>query len=326
MSSSTDNDAEKLTLQIEGLSIENDVGVKIVICAACGKENEEDSMNICNKCKMVHYCNVTCKKKHKSKHKKKCERRVAELQDEALFSKPPPRKECPICFLPLPIDARESFFNLCCGKHICHGCMHAMAIEGIKKGKLVLEEHLCAFCRTPATISDDERNRMLEKLVEKGNADAYNQLAVCYAHGTNGMPQDMAKANELFLKAGELGCAKAHFKLGALYAIGQGVEIDTKKAMHYWELAAISGDADARHFLGCVEGQAGNYQRAHKHFIIAAKAGYNKSLDKVKLGFMDGLVSKDEYEQTLRAYHERQAEMKSEARDAAADFAHSEEH
>ena len=63
-----------------------------------------------------------------------------------------------------------------------------------------------------------------------------------------------------------------------------------------------------------MEGQAGNYQRAHKHFIIEAKAGYNKSLDKVKLGFMDGLVSKDEYEQTLRAYHERQAEMKSDAR------------
>ena len=64
MSSSTDNDAEKLTLQIEelkieGLSIENDVGVKVVTCAACGKEGEEDNMNICNKCKMVYYCNVT---------------------------------------------------------------------------------------------------------------------------------------------------------------------------------------------------------------------------------------------------------------------------
>ena len=41
---------------------------------------------------------------------------------------------------------------------------------------------------------------------------------------------------------------------------------------------------------------------------------------------MDGLVSKDEYEQALRAYHERQTEMKSGARDAAADFAHSEVH
>ena len=330
MSSSTDNDAEKLTQQIEGLSIENDIGVKIVTCAACGKEGEEDSMNICNKCKMVHYCNVACKKKHKSKHKKKCDRqckiRAAELYDDTLFKEPSPREECPICFLPLPIDARESFFNLCCGKHICDGCMHAMAIEDIKKGKDKLEEHLCAFCRTPATSSDDERNRMLEKLVDNGNADAYNRLAVCYSHGTNGMPQDHHKANELFLTAGELGCAKAYFKLGALYAIGQGVEANKKKAEHYWELAAMKGNVEARHFLGCMEGQAGSYQRAHKHFIIAAKAGYNKSLDAVKLGFMDGLVSKDEFEKTLRAYHERQAEMKSEARDTAADFAHSEEH
>ena len=36
----------------------------------------------------------------------------------------------------------------------------------------------------------------------------------------------------------------------------------------------------------------------HKHFIIAANAGYKKSLDKVKGGYMHGLVTKDEY-QTL---------------------------
>jgi hypothetical protein len=75
-----------------------------------------------------------------------------------------------------------------------------------------------------------------------------------------------------------------------------------------------------------VEAEASNHQRALKHFIIAARAGLPASLDKVKKGSMDSLVSKDEFEQTLRAYHERQAEMKSEARDTAADFAHSEEH
>ena len=44
-------------------------------------------MNTCNKCKMVKYCNAACKKKHRTKHKKKCERRVAELHDEQLYSK-----------------------------------------------------------------------------------------------------------------------------------------------------------------------------------------------------------------------------------------------
>ena len=38
----------------------------------------------------------------------------------------------------------------------------------------------------------------------------------------------------------------------------------------------------------------------------------------VKKGFMKGDVTKDEYANTLRAYHERQKEMKSKERDMAA--------
>ena len=34
---------------------------------------------------LVKYCNAACKKKHRKKHKKACERRVAEMHDEKLF-------------------------------------------------------------------------------------------------------------------------------------------------------------------------------------------------------------------------------------------------
>ena len=66
--------------QIDDLSNENDVSV----CANCGKEGS--NLNICNKCKEATYCNAACKKKHRSKHKKQCERRVAELHDEGTAS------------------------------------------------------------------------------------------------------------------------------------------------------------------------------------------------------------------------------------------------
>ena len=333
-----DTAAKQLTVQIEDLSIKNKQGDTPIstnnadntnntktTCAACGNEGEKDSMNTCNKCKMVHYCNAACKKKHKSKHKKKCDRRVAELHDDALFKEPPAREECPICFLPQPFDPRKAAFFPCCGKIICSGCIYSMVMEDIKKGK-ELEEPLCAFCRTPETSSDEEKNRMLKKLVEKGNAAAYNKLASCYAQGTNGIPRDHQKAAELWLKAGELGCAEAYSQLGFLYYNGIGVEGDKKKAKHYWELAAMKGDVIARYQLGCEEGQAGNEHRAMKHFILAARAGLPECLDKVKTGFMYSLVSKDEFEQNLRASHERQNEMKSDARDAAADLAHSVEH
>ena len=69
-------------------------------CANCGKEGS--NLNSCNRCKLVKYCNAACKKKHRSKHKKKCDRRVAEMHDEALFKQPPQGDECPICFLRMP--------------------------------------------------------------------------------------------------------------------------------------------------------------------------------------------------------------------------------
>ena len=52
----------------------------ITTCANCGKEG--GTLNTCNKCKMVKYCNAACKKKHRSKHKKACEKRVVDLHDE----------------------------------------------------------------------------------------------------------------------------------------------------------------------------------------------------------------------------------------------------
>jgi len=96
------------------------------VCASCGKEGNNDDMNTCNKCKSVKYCNAACKKKHRTKHKKKCERRVAELYDEQLFTEPPPSEECPICMQPLPLDRNQVVFESCCGKTICNGCIYAM--------------------------------------------------------------------------------------------------------------------------------------------------------------------------------------------------------
>ena len=107
---------------------------------------------------------------------------------------------------------------------------------------------------------------------------------------------------------------EAYYNLGVFYNFGRGVEVDKKKAKNYWELAAMYGDVYARHNLGCEEFEAANYHRAYKHIILSANTGFKPSLDEVKEGFMAGHVTKDEYENTLRAYHQRCNEMKSEDR------------
>ena len=63
------------------------------------------------------------------------------------------------------------------------------------------------------------------------------------------------------------------------------------------------------------EGQAGDHNRAYKHYMIAASAGSKPSLDDIKEGYIAGYVTKDEYANTLRAYQKSVDEMKSEARD-----------
>ena len=282
------------------------------ICANCGKGEEcSGDLKSCTACKMVKYCNRDCQIAHRPQHKKACKKRAAEIHDEKLSKEHLPREECPICMLPPPLYGNHTgmtFFS-CCGKNICNGCICAMVKSGAKR--------LCPFCKSPPSNSNEEEVKKTKKLMERGNADAFNHLAGFYARGINGLPQDWAKANELYLKAGELGCADAYYNLGQSYNEGMGMTLDKKKAKHYYELAAMNGNVHARHNLGCLEGQAGNNHRAMKHFIIAASVGFKFSLDSVKRGYMAGHVTKEQYANTLREYQKSQDEMKSDARDKA---------
>ena len=230
---STDTSKEEYitscTHDINNLHISDEIDVDV--CANCGKEGSD--LNICNKCMMVKYCNAACKKRHRTKHKKKCERRVAELHDIELFKQPPQKEDCPICFLPLPSMAAGSKYKTCCGKMICSGCIYAvrMRSNGVS---------LCPFCRTP-TPDSDEIIEMYEKRMEAGDAIAIYSLGCCYSTGSRGLPRDRIKALELHHLAGELGCAGAYYSIGNAYYNGQGVERDEKKANHYYELAAMGG-------------------------------------------------------------------------------------
>ena len=298
----------------------NDADNTTTACDNCGKgEESRGDLKSCVACKLVKYCNRECQIAHRPLHKKACKKRAAELHDEALFREHPPTDDCPICFLPLPLDIVQTTFKSCCGKTICNGCIYAMDEEARGRGGRVINA-ICAFCRKQNPSSDAERVKRMEKLMEADNVGALSKLAGYYANGEMGMPQNYEKANELWFKAGELGCHEGYLNLGISYANGQGVEMDKKKAKYFYELAAMNGDAEARFNLGYEEFEAGNYHRAYKHFILAAKAGYKDSLDNVKIGHMGGIVTKDEYANTLRAYQQRHNEMKSDDRDKAEAF------
>ena len=308
-SNNINNSIDAVTENLNNMAVLDNNDTVITMCVNCGKEEDKDnSLKFCSACKMVKYCSIACQKEHRPLHKRECKQRAAELYDENLFQQPPPSEECPICFITMP-SICKSEFQTCCGKNLCRGCIFAMLESG--------GGDLCAFCRMPNTKTDEEHVERLKKLMEKGNGLAFYYLAGYYARGISGLPQDDSKANELLLRGGQLGYSEAYYNLGASYLLGDGVEIDKKKAKHYLELAAISGYVPARHNVGCLEGQAGNNHRAYKHYILAARAGFKESLDSVRKGFMKGFVTKDEYASTLRAYQKSQDEMKSDTRDKA---------
>ena len=224
----------------------------IDVCANCGKEGN-DINNICNKCKQVKYCNAACKKKHRQKHKKDCERTVAKLHDIELFKEPPPQNgDCPICFLRLPELCTGSRYMPCCGKVICSGCYYAPVYDD--QGNKV-DNKKCPFCRTPPVDSNRETIRRFEKRMDLNDADAINQVGCFYHAGMYGYPQDHAKAIELFRRSAEFGFARAYTNIGYAYEHGEGVGRDMKKANHYYELAAMARRMQAaRHNLGMYGG------------------------------------------------------------------------
>ena len=293
----------------------------ISVCVNCGKEGDNIN-NICNKCKKATYCNATCKKKHRSKHKKQCEehlrlaaQRAAELHDEELFKQPPPKEDCPICFVRLPtLDAGWTYMP-CCGKGICTGCMLAPVYDN--QGNKV-DNQKCAFCRVPTPKSGEEAIERMAKRVKADDPVAIYNLGVCHRDGSYGYPQDYTKALELWHRAGELGYAIAYGNIGVAYHYGRGVEIDNKKANYYYELSAMGGNEVARFNLCNVEMTAGNMDRALKHHMIAIRSGHSDSLDKIKELYSLGHASKDDYTKALQSYQAYVAEIKSDQRDKAA--------
>ena len=238
------------------------------------------------------------------------------LSDEDLF-KQPPKKDCPICMLPLPALESGSMYMICCGKTVCVGCMFAPVYND--KGKII-PERKCPFCRTPLPNLDkkEEHIKWLMKRVEAADAEAINFIGLFYRDGLYGLQQDLHKALELWYRAGELGYAEAYNNIGNAYHFGNGVERDEKKADHYYELAAMGGDGMARHNLGCAESDAGNWDRATKHYLIAAGDGWNNSVKGIQQLYRDGHATKEDYTKALRAHQEYLEEIRSDQRDKAA--------
>jgi len=283
----------------------------MMFCASCGTAEVDDiKLKDCSACKLVRYCGVKCQRDHRPQHKRACKQQAAELRDVILFKQPERSHlgDCPICCLPLPIDATESTMMSCCCKKICNGCEYANQIRE-RDEKL---DHTCPFCRHPVPKSEEEGNRNVMTRIE-----ANDPFALCHMGEKRCGVGDYDVAFEYWTKAAGLGDVGAHYQLSVMYRDGVGVEKDKKREVYHLEEAAIGGHPFARHNLGVMESENGRPDRAVKHFIIAAKLGDDYSLLSFRRAYAEGLVSKEDFASALRAHQAALDAMKSPQKEKA---------
>jgi hypothetical protein len=288
-------------------------GTKDEVCASCGIAAVDNvKLKGCNDgCDLVKYCSDNCQVNHREQHVDECKNRMAEMHDRDLFTQPDISYmgECPLCFLPLPLDQEKSTMMGCCCKIICNGCNYANVRREREQGL----QHKCAFCRNPAPKSEKEADKDIMKRIKKHN-DPFARTAMGRKHSRIG---EYGKAVEYWTKAAELGNVDAHFCLGDVYYEGRDVEKDVKKAIRHLEKAAIGGHPDARVLLADYEEDKGRSKRAAKHLVINANLGCEPSLKIVKSFFVQGVVSKEEYAAALRGYQAAVDATKSTEREKA---------
>jgi tetratricopeptide (TPR) repeat protein len=284
----------------------------MMCCASCGIAAVDDiKLKDCDDgCDLVKYCSDHCQENHREQHKEGCKKRKAELRDRDLFTMPNESHlgECPICCLPQSLDDTKSSTMPCCSRLICDGCNLANARREMAEGL----KQRCAFCREPMAKLEEECIKNCMKRVKKNDPAAMTMMG--QRKEDEG---DYETALKYLAKAAELGDAEAHYSLSVLYRKGEGVEKSKEKAVYHWEEAAIAGHPNARYNLGIEEWNNGRFERARKHFIIAANLGLHDSLKCLKELYANGHASKEEYLGALRGYQAALDATKSEEREKA---------
>ena len=242
-----------------------------------------------------------------------------------LFAPLPPTEDCAICLVPLSRVVQNSHYRACCGNMICVGC----ARENIALIKKQNEENpgkkvafTCPFCRELPPLSD-EVVRRLEARALKKDYIAVRSLGCYFYEGSYGVPKDDLKALDYWIRAVELGSPHACTDIGLCYSDGCGISKDMERKALFYIIGAMRGDIYARHNIGNSEySDRGNPEVGIRHWKIAAEAGSQPSLNKLKdIYNADGklpgkeFISKECMDSLYRVCHDAQKEVKSEGRE-----------
>ena len=312
-------------MQVNCSTLDREVS-KTGCCANCGiAAVDEIKLKPCPHCDFVQYCSDKCQQDHRELHEESCKQRAAEIReekraaeigshaeirDEILFKQPESTDfgDCPICFLPMPLDRDLTIYQNCCGKLLCVGCTYANTKCALNEGR----ERKCPFCRKITPASEEESMKRKLRRLEANDPIALQQVG--HKHYDK---EEYENSFRYLTRAAELDNEDAHFLLGLMYFEGKFVEEDTATGISHWETAAIRGHVRARFMLGGCEWVMKRFDRAVKHCIISASLGDNESIKSLTKYYKEGHVSKDDFARALRAHQAAVDAMKSPQREEA---------
>jgi len=128
--------------------------------------------------------------------------------------------------------------------------------------------------------------QLFKKSADKNSPNGTFNLATCYYDG-DGVKKDLPKAITLLKKAVKLESYQAYSLLGACYLTGNGVKKDVDEGFELTKVAAEKGIPQAQHNLGnCYEKGIGvekaDLEEAKKWYQKAAKSKYESSIQALK--------------------------------------------
>jgi len=157
-----------------------------------------------------------------------------------------------------------------------------------------------AYLRGDGVQADEAQAAVcFSKAAELGYAKSESNLGLMYAEGRGGLTKDWTEALKWLRKAAEQGTPGAQFTLAATLDLGSGVPRDVKEAALWYEKAANQGHGRAGFRLGNLyaSGDGGfpkDLAAAAKWYGVAAEAGDLEAQDHLGVCYQYALgVEKD---------------------------------
>ncbi|MGH7231130.1 MAG: tetratricopeptide repeat protein [Nitrospiraceae bacterium] len=104
----------------------------------------------------------------------------------------------------------------------------------------------------------------------------------------------------------EQGDSQAQFKLGTMYAVGQGVYQDPDEAGRWFRMAAVDGNADVQFKIGTMyavgKGVPKNYVLASRFYRIASDQDHSDAQTELGMLYFQGLGVPQDYTEALQLF------------------------